>query len=141
MARGFVLGFLRAPERSSSVHAVRGKKYDNHHFFQGKNAPWGSVCGMKRIKKSSTKLTQSSKSKTTIKEDTGKLLLEAAKLVFGSLCLGGILRGELPHVMLIIVGFAVAFVLGIIGLNLVKKKKDGDDPPTSSAHDSAVKKE
>ncbi|MDR1801966.1 MAG: hypothetical protein LBQ94_00025 [Treponema sp.] len=90
---------------------------------------------------SSKKLTRASKSKTTIKEDAGKLLLEAAKLVFGSLCLGGVLRGELPHVMLIIVGFAVAFVLGIVGLNLAKKKKDGDDPPTSPAHDSAAKKE
>jgi hypothetical protein len=96
---------------------------------------------MKRIKKSSTKLTQSSKSKTTIKEDTGKLLLEAAKLVFGSICLGGVLRGELPHVMLIIGGFALAVALGVIGLNLAKKKKDGDDPPTKTAHDSTAKKE
>ena len=89
----------------------------------------------------STKLTQSSKSKTTIKEDTGKLLLEAAKLIFGSICLGGVLRGELPNAMLIIGGSVMAFVLGVIGLNLAKKRKDGDDPPTSPAHDSDVKKE
>ena len=89
----------------------------------------------------STKLTQSAKSKTTIKEDTGKLLLDAAKLVFGSICLGGVLRGELPHVMLIIGGFALAVALGVIGLNLAKKKKDGDDSPTKTAHDSTAKKE
>jgi hypothetical protein len=89
---------------------------------------------------SSTKLA-ASKSKTTIKEDTGKLLLEAAKLVFGSICLGGVLRGELPHVMLIIGGFALTVVLGVIGRNLAKKRKDGDDPPTKPVRDSTEKKE
>jgi len=102
---------------------------------------------MKKQKKSpkklasSTKLTQTSKSKTTIKEDTGKLLLDAAKLVFGSICLGGVLRGELPHVILIIGGFTLTVVLGVIGLNLAKKKKDGDDPPTKLTDDSTAKKE
>ena len=96
---------------------------------------------MKKQKKSPKKLTRTSKSKTTIKEDTGKLLVEAAKLVFGSLCLGGVLRGELPHVMLILGGLVVAFVLGIVGLNLAKKKKDGDDLPTKPANDSTAKKE
>ena len=90
---------------------------------------------------SSTDLTQSAKAKTTVKEDTGKFLLDAAKLVFGSICLGGVLRGELPHVILIIGGFALTVTLVIIGLNLAKKKKDGDDPPTKSAHDSTAKKE
>jgi len=89
----------------------------------------------------STKLAQTSKSKTTIKEDAGKLLLEAAKLVFGSLCLGGVLRGELPHGILIVGGLAAAFVLSVIGLNLAKKKKDGDDQPTKPADDSTAKKE
>ena len=51
------------------------------------------------------------------------------------------MRGELPHVMLILGGLVVAFVLGIIGLNLAKKRKDGDDPPTKPTHDSAAKKE
>jgi len=102
---------------------------------------------MKKIKKSpkklasSTKLTRTSKSKTTIKEDTGKLLLEAAKLIFGSICLGGVLRGEFPHVILIVGGFVVAITLGIIGLNLAKKRKDGDDPLTKSADNSTAKKE
>ena len=69
--------------------------------FFGKNAPWAGICGMKKQKKSPKKLaspkklTQSSKSKTTIKEDTGKLLLEAAKLVFGSICLGGVRLAKL----------------------------------------------
>jgi hypothetical protein len=43
--------------------------------------------------------------------------------------------------MLIIGGSVMAFVLSVIGLNLAKKKKDGDDSPTSPAHDSDVKKE
>ena len=97
---------------------------------------------MKKQKKSQpNKLAKSAKVKTTIKEDAGKLLLEAAKLVFGSIFLGGVLRGELPHVMLTIGGLMVAVMLGIIGLNLVKRKKGGDDPPTELTHDSTIKKE
>ena len=107
---------------------------------------------MKKHKKSpkklasSTKLTRTSKSKTSIKEDTGKFRqrvggLEAAKLIFGSIYLGGVLRGELPNAMLIIGGSVMAFVLGVIGLNLAKKKKDGDDQLIKSADDSTAKKE
>jgi hypothetical protein len=33
---------------------------------------------------------------TNVKENAGKLLLDVAKLTFGSFTLGGILRGELP---------------------------------------------
>jgi glucose uptake protein GlcU len=82
---------------------------------------------MKKTKKSPKKLA-----KTTIKEDTGKLLLDLGKLVFGSFFLGSILRGEIPHVMLVIVGFAMAIVLFIVGIRLVAKEKkngDSDSPP------------
>jgi len=36
------------------------------------------------------------KEQTTIKEDAGKLLQDIGKLIFGSMFLGGVLRGELP---------------------------------------------
>jgi hypothetical protein len=41
------------------------------------------------------------KNQTTIKEDSGKLLQDIGKLIFGSMFLGGVLRGELPQNMLI----------------------------------------
>jgi hypothetical protein len=82
---------------------------------------------MKKTKKLAKKLA-----KTTFKEDTGKLLLDIGKLIYGSFFLGSILRGEIPYVMLGIVGFAVAIILFIIGIRLVAKEKengDGDSPP------------
>ena len=61
--------------------------------------------------------------RTTFKEDCGKYLLDLSKLVFGSIFLGSILRGEVPRVILGASGLAVALILFIIGLNLVKKEK------------------
>jgi hypothetical protein len=62
--------------------------------------------------------------KTTFKEDVGKLLLDAGKLVFGSVFLGSILRGEVPHVILAIIGFSVAVALCTVGLLLGIKEKN-----------------
>jgi len=65
---------------------------------------------------------------TSIKEDTGKLLLDLGKLVFGGIFLGGILRGEIPHAILVIGGFAVATVFCIVGLFLgTREKKNGEN--------------
>jgi hypothetical protein len=60
---------------------------------------------------------------TTFKEDAGKLLLDLGKLVFGSIFLGGVLRGEVPQTILVIGGFAVATIFCIIGLLLASKEK------------------
>jgi hypothetical protein len=50
------------------------------------------------------------------------------KLVFGSIFLGGILRGEIPQTILVIGGFAVATIFCIIGLLwIAKEKKTGDN--------------
>jgi hypothetical protein len=76
---------------------------------------------MKKIKKSPKK-------RTTLREDLGKYLLDLSKLVFGSIFLGSILHGELPRVILGAIGFVMAFVLLIIGLNLSKKEK----PPSQN---------
>jgi hypothetical protein len=51
-----------------------------------------------------------------IKENAGKLLLDVAKLTFGSFILGGILRGELPQYILIVAGIIVATVCAAVGL-------------------------
>ena len=63
---------------------------------------------------------------TTLKEDAGKLLLDMGKLIFGSIFLGSILRGEIPQVILSISGFMAATALCIVGLLLgIKEKKNG----------------
>jgi len=66
------------------------------------------------------------KKQTTFREDVGKLLLDAGKLVFGSVFLGSILRGGVPHVILAIVGFSAAVALCTVGLLLGIKEKNGE---------------
>jgi uncharacterized membrane protein YraQ (UPF0718 family) len=73
---------------------------------------------------------------TILGEDVGKLLLDIGKLVFGSIFLGGVLRGGVPQTVLVTGGFVVAIVCCIIGLFLVaKEKKIGENG------DSLAKKE
>jgi len=59
---------------------------------------------------------------TTVKEDIGKLLLDLGKLIFGAIFLGGILHGEIPQLMLVIGGFAVALIFFTVGISLIVKK-------------------
>jgi len=61
---------------------------------------------------------------TTLREDIGKLLLDVGKLMFGSIFLGSILRGEVPRAILGASGFAAAMIMFIIGICLVKKEKE-----------------
>jgi len=72
------------------------------------------------------------KKRTSFKEDASKILLDLGKLIFGGIFIGGILRGNIPHDMLIIGGIAAAMVLIITGFLLgIKEKKNGDSdtPP------------
>jgi hypothetical protein len=64
------------------------------------------------------------RTRTNIKENAGKLLLDVAKLTFGSFILGGILRGELPQYILIITGFIVSIACTILGLLWTSTKQD-----------------
>jgi len=77
---------------------------------------------------------------TTLKEDAGKLLLDVGKLIFGSVFLGSILRGEMPRVILATGGFVIAVLLCIVGLLMgTKEKKNGENSPTTLAYDSPTK--
>jgi len=72
------------------------------------------------------------KKQTTIKEDAGKLLQDIGKLIFGSIFLGGVIRGHFPQGILIIGGFAGAVLFCVVGLLLAARKKDiegGIHPP------------
>jgi hypothetical protein len=48
-------------------------------------------------------MKKKAKKETTLKQDAGKLLLDIGKLVFGSIFLGGVLRGEIPQSVLLII--------------------------------------
>jgi hypothetical protein len=60
--------------------------------------------------------------RTSIKTDAGKLSLDLGKLVFGSVFLGSVLRGETSHVIMAIGGFAVATLFCVIGLFLLGRE-------------------
>ena len=67
------------------------------------------------------------------KENTGKLLIDLGKLVFGSMFLGGVLRGEVPPVIMIAGGLFITVLFCLIGLLWTSKKmKNGDN--TNSPH-------
>ena len=53
---------------------------------------------------------------TDFRENTGKILIDLGKLVFGSMFLGGVLRGEVPPVIMVTGGFFVTIVFCSIGL-------------------------
>jgi hypothetical protein len=61
--------------------------------------------------------------KTTFRKSGGKLMLDLGKLVSGGIIIGGILRGEVPPVILIVSGSVVAFIFFITGLHFTAKKK------------------
>ena len=58
--------------------------------------------------------------KATVNNNGG---LDLGKLVFGGIFLGGILRGKIPHAILVMGGFAVATAFCIVGLFLGTREK------------------
>jgi len=64
---------------------------------------------------------------TSLKEDAGKVLVDIGKLIFGSVFLGSILNGSIPHMFLLVGGFLVAFGFCVIGLFMAKKEKKAEE--------------
>ena len=62
------------------------------------------------------------RTESNTKENVGKLMLDVAKLTFASFILGGILRGELPQYLLIVIGFVVSIGCAVIGILWTSKK-------------------
>ena len=79
------------------------------------NASPCSIQGMKKPKK-----------RTTLRENTGRLLLDVGKLTFAGIVLGSSLRSELPQGILTIAGLATAIVFCLSGLFLetIEEKTD-----------------
>ena len=64
---------------------------------------------------------------TDFRENTGRVLIDLGKLVFASLFLGGVLRGEVPPVIMVTGGFIVTIVFCGVGLwAITKEKKKGE---------------
>jgi len=61
--------------------------------------------------------------KTDIIENTGKVFINLGQLMFGTLFLGSVLRGELPQYIIMTVGFAGAAILIFVGLIASAKER------------------
>jgi len=59
-----------------------------------------------------------------LRENFGKLLMDLSKLTFASFILGGILKGELPQYMIIVVGSIIFVILAVAGLIFASQKKN-----------------
>ena len=68
---------------------------------------------------------------TNFRENAGKILIDLGKLVFGSMFLGGILRGQIPPVLMVAGGFAVTAFFCIVGLWWTSKEKDNSEEISS----------
>ncbi|MFW6246326.1 MAG: DUF6722 family protein [Tangfeifania sp.] len=56
-----------------------------------------------------------------MRKELGKLLLDFAKIIFGTAFLGAILTDSINKVLLGIVSFVVIVIFSILGLYLIKK--------------------
>jgi len=56
--------------------------------------------------------------------DFGKLFVDIAKLAFGSLVLGTIIRWDIPHTTTFIVGITFSVVVATAGIILARKYKE-----------------
>jgi uncharacterized membrane protein YesL len=54
-----------------------------------------------------------------MKKELGKVLIDIAKLVIGGVILAGLMRQDIPPVLLFVAGGVVAFILISIGLALI----------------------
>ena len=70
---------------------------------------------------------------TDFRENTGKVLIDLGKLVFGSIFLGGVLRGEIPQILMVVGGFIITALFCGIGLWWTSKEKKDREKTNSPA--------
>ena len=64
---------------------------------------------------------------TNFRENAGKILIALGKLVFGSMFLGGVLRGDVPQAIMVTGGFLITALFCFIGLWWTsREKKNGE---------------
>jgi 6,7-dimethyl-8-ribityllumazine synthase len=67
------------------------------------------------------KQSKGTRKKTNFKENAGTVFVNLGQIVFGTVCLGGVLRGEIPHYIMIIAGAIVTILSVLFGLLLCNK--------------------
>jgi len=73
------------------------------------------------------KRPKKAKKKTDIIENGGKVLINLGQLMFGTLFLGSVLRGEVPQYIIMIIGFIGTVSLIVFGLLLSAKEQKGKE--------------
>jgi len=63
------------------------------------------------------------KKETDMKENVGKVLINFGQILFATLFLGGVLRGELPPYLMMLSGAISALLFVFLGLLLTAKEK------------------
>ena len=87
-------------------------------LFKAKKTPSRSVQGMKKPKKYQRRRLV----RTTLKEDTGKYLLDINKLVLAGIVISEVLQRGIDHDILLFSGLAVVFATFILGTIMVRRK-------------------
>jgi len=68
------------------------------------------------------------KKETNTKENIGKVFVNLGQLIFGTLFLGSVLRGELPQYLMMAAGFVSALIFIAFGILLsAKERKDKEE--------------
>jgi hypothetical protein len=60
--------------------------------------------------------------KTNLRENAGKVFINLGQLIFGALFLGSVLRGEIPHYIMMVVGIMGAGIFILCGLFMSEKE-------------------
>jgi putative Mn2+ efflux pump MntP len=77
----------------------------------------------KKLNTKPSKTPQKPKPKTDLVENIGRVLINLGQVVFATLFLGGVLRGEVPQYLMILSGIVGATILIVLGLLLSAKEK------------------
>ena len=61
--------------------------------------------------------------KVSVLEDVGNLFLDVGKLTFAGVALEGIMKKQDVDALFVFIGFGIAFVFFVVGINLIKKAR------------------
>jgi len=61
--------------------------------------------------------------KTDIRENAGKVLVNLGQVIFATLFLGGVIRGEIPPYLMMVIGAIAAVIFIFYGLLLSAKEQ------------------
>jgi putative Mn2+ efflux pump MntP len=77
----------------------------------------------KKLETKTSKLPPRPRRKTDLVENIGRVLINLGQVVFATLFLGGVLRGEVPQYLMVLSGIIGATILIVLGLLLSAKEQ------------------